>query len=185
MMMFSSALKVASCGGRTDDESARQPLAAIVVRVAFEIERDSRREPRAEALTRRAFEMKLNRVRRQALRAVAPRHFRRQHRADGAVDVANRQMNLDRLLVLERVLRTARSVCLSSAFSRPWSCISTQCSGSSGPTSGRCRIALRSTLRAFQCSIASLRVEAFDVARPSRRPCGSPTAPCIRALPPR
>src|SRR5208282_3661050 len=30
------------------DKSAREPLAAVVVRVAFEMERDSRREPRAE-----------------------------------------------------------------------------------------------------------------------------------------
>ena len=40
--------------GRTHrHESARQTLAEIVVRIAFEIERDSRREPRSKTLARR------------------------------------------------------------------------------------------------------------------------------------
>src|ERR1035441_9700194 len=85
------------------DKSARESLAAVVVRVAFEMERNSRREPRAETLAGRTFEMNLNRVGRQSLRAEAPRHFRRQHRADGAVDVADGKMDFDRLAMLERV----------------------------------------------------------------------------------
>ena len=95
--MFSSALKVASLRRPHGDKSARQALAEIVVGVAFEIERDARREPCAEALPGRTLEMDLNRVGRQAVLAVAPRDFGGEHRADGAIDVANRQMHFDRL----------------------------------------------------------------------------------------
>src|SRR5208282_4647411 len=93
------------CFWRTHgDKSARQSLAAVVVRVALEMERDSGREPRTETLAGRTFEMNLDRVGRQSLRAETPRHFRRQHRADGAVHVADGKMDFDRLAMLERVL---------------------------------------------------------------------------------
>src|SRR5258708_4750132 len=68
------------------------------------MERDPRREPRSETLARGTLEMNLNRIRRQSLRPEAPRHFRRQHRADSAVHVADRKMNFDRLAMLECVL---------------------------------------------------------------------------------
>src|SRR5258708_38771042 len=45
--------------------------------------------------------MNLNRVRRQSLCAESPRHFRREHRADSAVHVANGKMNFDRLAMIE------------------------------------------------------------------------------------
>ena len=46
---------------------------------------------------------------RQALLAVAARHLRRQHRADRAVDVADRQVERDPLAPFERRARNARS----------------------------------------------------------------------------
>src|SRR5580698_2536963 len=48
--------------------------------------------------------MKLNRIGRQAFGTETARHFGREHRADGAVHIANRKMNLDRLAMLESVL---------------------------------------------------------------------------------
>src|SRR6267154_2155250 len=44
-------------------ESARQALAAIVIRIAFEVERDARRQPRAETLPCGTGQMNLYRVR--------------------------------------------------------------------------------------------------------------------------
>src|ERR1700677_4436181 len=68
------------------------------------MERDSRREPSAKTLTGGPFQMKLDRVGRQALGAETARHLSGEHRADGAVHIAYRKMNLDRLAMLERVL---------------------------------------------------------------------------------
>src|SRR5580692_10593090 len=68
------------------------------------MERDSGRQPCTKTLAGRTFQMKLNRVGRQAFGAESARHFGGEHRADGAVHIANRKMNLDRLAMLERVL---------------------------------------------------------------------------------
>src|SRR5690606_9077615 len=49
-------------GRRIDDElAARESLADVVVRIAFELERHAARHERTEALTRRAFEGDLDR----------------------------------------------------------------------------------------------------------------------------
>src|SRR5277367_3581764 len=68
------------------------------------MERDSGSEPCAKTLAGRTLQMKLNRVRRQAFGTETPRHFGREHRADGAIHIADQKMNLDRLALLERVL---------------------------------------------------------------------------------
>ena len=54
-----------------DDLAARQPLADVVVGVAFERQRDAARHERAEALPGRALEVQLDRVVRQPVGAVA------------------------------------------------------------------------------------------------------------------
>src|SRR5262249_20058248 len=59
---------------RVDHEaSAREPLAHVVVRVAFEREREPARDERAEALAGRALEHELDRVVGQACDTVASR----------------------------------------------------------------------------------------------------------------
>src|SRR5277367_3681711 len=68
------------------------------------MERDSGSEPCAKTLAGRTLQMKLNRIGRQAFGSETARHFSGEHRADGAVHIANRKMNLDRLAMLERVL---------------------------------------------------------------------------------
>ena len=62
------------------------------------------RHERTEALARRAGERDLDRVVGQAAAAVAGRQLVAEHRADRAVDVADRQLERDRLTVLERAL---------------------------------------------------------------------------------
>ena len=74
-----------------DDAPARQSLADVVVGLADQIERDAARQERAEALPGGAGELHVDRVVGQALVAVAARDLARQHRADRAVDVADRQ----------------------------------------------------------------------------------------------
>src|SRR5258708_26734686 len=86
------------------DESAGQPLAAVVIGITLEVERDARREPRAETLACGTVQMNLNRVWGKALGGKMPRDFGRQHCPDRAIHIANRQMNLDRLATYERVV---------------------------------------------------------------------------------
>ena len=83
-------------GGMNDDPSAGHALAEVVVGVALETDRDSVGEERSEALTGGAAEVDLDRFGRQALRTVASRDLRREHRADGPVHVPDRQRELDR-----------------------------------------------------------------------------------------
>ena len=61
------------------------------------------REPGAEALPGRAREAHPDRVLGQTGMAVARGDLARQHRAGGAVDVLDRQIDLDRLLLLDRL----------------------------------------------------------------------------------
>ena len=67
--------------GADDELAARQALADIVVRLAFEDERHARREPRAEALARGALQVHGDRVVGQALVAVALGDLAGQHGA--------------------------------------------------------------------------------------------------------
>ena len=103
-MMLSSATNGESADGAHDDPAARQALADVVVGVALEPQRDARRQERAEALARRAGERDLDRVVGQAGAAVPGGELVAEHRADRAVDVADRQLERDRLTVLERAL---------------------------------------------------------------------------------
>ena len=68
-------MNVAERGGIDDDLAAREALAAVVVHVAFDANRDARRAERADALAGRAAEVELDRVFRQTLRAVTARDF--------------------------------------------------------------------------------------------------------------
>ena len=62
MMMFSSGTNVGP-GRRIDDDlAAGEPLAEVIVGVAFEHERHAARHERAEALAGRALEMDADRV---------------------------------------------------------------------------------------------------------------------------
>ena len=54
--------------------------------------RDSVRQKRAETLAGGALEVDADGIVRQAVGAVPPRHFAAEHRADGAVRVADRQL---------------------------------------------------------------------------------------------
>ena len=88
---------------RIDHEApARQALAGIVVGGALELEGDAAREEGAEALPGGADELHRDGALGQALVAVAPGDLARQHGADGAVDVADRQLDHDALALLER-----------------------------------------------------------------------------------
>ena len=60
---------------------------------------------------------------------------------DGAVDVADRQRDLDRRAAARAPAARSSISWLSSARSRPWSCVVTQCDRDArAATSGRCRI---------------------------------------------
>ena len=118
-MMFSSDLNVERSGGYTISLAARQPLAEVVVGVAHERQRDAARDERAEALAGRPGERDPDRVVGQPGAAVPPRDLVAEHRADGAVHVANERVELDGRPVLERRPAAARISSLSSATSRP------------------------------------------------------------------
>ena len=105
MITFSSAANVAWRGGYTRNLAAREALAEVVVRVALEPHRDAARHERAEALTGRSRELNPDRVVRQPLAAVPARNLVPQHRPDRAVDVADRHVDVDGLLLLERARR--------------------------------------------------------------------------------
>ena len=86
-----------------DDAAARQALADIVVALADEVERHAMREPGAEALAGRALEADPDGVLGQAGMAITLGDLARQHGAGGAVQVPDRQVELDRLLLLDRL----------------------------------------------------------------------------------
>src|SRR5207247_1013274 len=79
--------------GLNRDAAAREPLAAVVVGVAHQVEDHAAREEGAKALPRGAGETDVDRVLGQPLVAVALGDLVRQHRAYGAVDVADRRLD--------------------------------------------------------------------------------------------
>ena len=97
--------------GRTMMLAARQALADVVVALADEIERDAARGPGAEALPGGAGQRQPDGVLGQAGVAVALGDLARQHGAGGAIDVADRQLGLDRLLRARAPAAPARSAC--------------------------------------------------------------------------
>ena len=107
MMTFFSATNGSRSVGEDDDLAAGKALAAVVVGVAFESHRDAAREKRAEALAGGAGEPQADRVVGQAGRSVLPRHFAAEDRADGAMDVANREVQLNRFAPLDGRERTS------------------------------------------------------------------------------
>ena len=101
-----------------------------------------------------------------------------EHRADGAVDVADRQLDLAPAApcssagggVLDELRCRARR-------SRPWSCVPGAVAGPArSGVSGWWRIGVRSRPLAFQWSTASRGVEHLDVADRLGRATGSPSA---------
>ena len=123
MMTFSSATNVELARRIDDDLAAGQPLADVVVGVAFQRQRHARAARSAEALAGRALEVQLDRVVRQALR-----------RRSGASPRCRAIVPTTRLMLrIGNVARTgsprsragrhrASSVVSSSDLSRPWSC---------------------------------------------------------------
>src|SRR5437867_740904 len=96
----------AAVGRRANDEAAaREALADIVVGVAFELEGYAAREPGAEALSGRTGQTDMDGVVGQPFVAIALRDLAREHRACGAVGVADRARDLHLLAALERTLR--------------------------------------------------------------------------------
>ena len=88
--------------GRPDDDAAAgQALADIVVALAFEVQGHAMGEPGAEALAGGALEFHPDGVLGQAGMAMRLGDGARQHGAGGAVGVADRKLDLDRLLLLD------------------------------------------------------------------------------------
>ncbi len=74
-----------------DQPSAGKSLAHVIVGFAFQGQRDALRQERAETLSRAPVELHADGVLGQALGAVPPRDSPAEHRAHGAVHVANGQ----------------------------------------------------------------------------------------------
>src|SRR6185437_15077749 len=85
--------------------AAGKSLANVIVRIAFERQRDALGEKRAEALTSRAGELYADRFVRQAAGAVASGDFATHHGADRAVHVPDRQMELGLRAMLQSIFR--------------------------------------------------------------------------------
>ena len=82
---------------RKDDEfAAGQALADIIVGVTFQTQRDTTRNKCRETLAGRAIEIDFDGVVRQTLTAMALREFISQEGADSAINIANRQRQLNR-----------------------------------------------------------------------------------------
>ena len=92
-----------------DQPAAGQALAEVVVGVADEAHLDALRHERPEALSGRTRQRDVDRVVRESVALPALGDLVTEQRADRAVDVADRQVDLDRLSVLDRRLRRARS----------------------------------------------------------------------------
>src|SRR6185437_5058127 len=79
---------------RVDDEApAGDAFAAVIIGGTFELQRHAARQEGAEALPGGALEAHMDRAVRQALIAVALGDLARQHRADDAMDVADRHLD--------------------------------------------------------------------------------------------
>ena len=154
--------------GRLDDDAAaRKSLADIVVGVADQFERDTRRQERADRLPGGAGERDVDGVVGQTLGAVAPGDLGAEQGADGAVDVAHRQLQPHRVRVLERALGELDER-RSRAWSRPWSWSRTPPAlrqlARHGRPSGTAKIGVRSSPLLFQCATPGVGVEHLGVA---------------------
>ena len=105
MRIFSSGTNSEFRGVVDDELAAGKSLADVIVGLAFERERHALGEKRAETLPRAAGELNADRVVGQARGTVTPRDFAAQHRADRAVNVANRNAQRNRRAILERLVR--------------------------------------------------------------------------------
>ena len=112
------------------------------------------RHERAERLPGRAGEGHVDRVVGQPVAGVALGDLVAEHRADGAVDVADRQLEPHRLAVAAARPRHSWISVLSSALSRPWSWPRVVPRGRRATARARGRIGARSSPAAFQCSTA-------------------------------
>ncbi len=91
--------------GAQHEVAAREPLADVVVGVALEPQRDAVRHEGAEALPGRAAQLHVDGVVGQAHAAVALRDLGAEQRADGAVHVADRRLDVHGPTEVERGLR--------------------------------------------------------------------------------
>ena len=133
MMTFSSATKRRLARRQDDDLAARQPLADVVVRVAFEAQRDAARHERAEALAGRPGELQAESCRRAALGAAPPRHLGTEHRADRRGSTLRiGSVERHRASLLERLAAAGDQLVVERAASRPWSCARTCRRGAAG-----------------------------------------------------
>ena len=108
--------------GEARELAAREPLAGVVVGVALEPQRDAAGHERAEALTRRPAQVDGDGVVGQAVAAATSGERGTQHGADGAVDVADRHLDLDPLGRVRARARPPRSAPGRARWSSPWSC---------------------------------------------------------------
>ena len=107
---------------RIDDHAAAgEALADVVVRVAFELERDALGEERAEALPGRTVELEVDRAVGQQLFAAALGDFVAEDRADGAVGVDDLEFARTGVPSSSAGLARSSSLVRSSDSSRPWS----------------------------------------------------------------
>ena len=163
MMMFSVGSRAASGGWRTITAPAGQPLADIVVGVAEQFKRNAARQKGAEAAAGSAAKADPDRVRRQPGMAVAPRQLAREHRAHGAVHVADRQLDAHRLAPFKGRLRRPDQLVVErpvEVMLLPLAIMDRD----PRPRRDRCNRRDRSMPLAFQCSIARGRVEPVDPA---------------------
>ena len=109
------------------DAAAGEALADVVVRVAFELERDALGEEGAEALAGGAGELEVDRVVRQQVVAVPLGDLVAEDRADGAIGVDDVELRADlRRRCSSAGLARSSSFVTSSDSSRPWSCCCVQ-----------------------------------------------------------
>ncbi len=88
-----------------DDAPAREPLAGVIVGLAFELEGDAAREPGAEALARGALEFHVDGAVGQPFVAVDLGDLAREHGAGGAVGIADRRLDPDLGAAVDRGAR--------------------------------------------------------------------------------
>ena len=94
--------------GLHDHAAAREALAAVVVHIALDRHLHAGHAEGHDALAGRAAEVDPDRAVGQAAGAISPRHLAREDRAHRAVDVADRQVDRDRLTPLQCRLAEAQ-----------------------------------------------------------------------------
>ena len=92
-------------GTANDHAAARQSFADIVIGLADQIEGDAAGQEGRKALAGRTVELRMDGVVGQTGMGIAACDLAREHRAHGAVDVADRQDEADRLALFERLGR--------------------------------------------------------------------------------